>query len=70
MGSLQSDGFGKMHKEVILMYSNAVKLSGLYKNKKKIVLPLQFINVPRIFAEQATLICLLCKAVVSAFTPW
>jgi hypothetical protein len=34
MGSLQSDGFGKMQKEAILMYWNAVKHSGLCNIKK------------------------------------
>jgi len=34
IGSLQSDGFGKMHKEAILMYSNAVKHSGLCNIQK------------------------------------
>jgi hypothetical protein len=65
MGSLQSDGFENMHKEALLMYSSAVTHSGLCKVKKKIfILPLQFINVPRMFSEQATQICLFCKAVV------
>jgi len=36
---------------------------------KKFILPLQLINVPRIFSEQATLICLFCKVVVVHLLP-
>jgi hypothetical protein len=64
MGSSQSDGFGKMKKEAIMMYSNAVTHSGFYNIKKFLIFPLQLINISRIFSEQAALFYWFCREAV------